>query len=320
MYRINKWSETFENADSRKRQRLGWFMCPSGNDSGGYLELMSRGADGIAAYGVFIAICQWSATRGKQQRGEVSRNDGRPMSVELLATTIRMPLDVVAKSLPVLCHPDVGWITNENTTKTAVATVTETGVPEKRASAVPSTCQSHPENSPIVKGEGEGEGKGKGKGKAYLPGPDVFISKKINTPEVIEAVGRWAAWRNSQDENSIETNSPQEEETFRIIAGWDCSAAEIVQAISAAIAAKWRRLYPPESAASGNASALDDVWPAVVAKLVSMDLGMPYSKELQVAFGDKVLAAVKSIGAQKIVQSNEYQLSQLAKQFRKEVA
>lgn len=148
----------------------------------------------------------------------------------------------------------------------------------------------------------------------------MFISEKINTPEVIEAVGRWAAWRNSQDENSIETNSPQEEETFRIIAGWDCSAAEIVQAISAAIAAKWKRLYPPESAASGNASALDDVWPAVVAKLVSMDLGIPYSKELQVAFGDKVLSAVKSIGAQNIVQAKEFQLSQMAKQFRKEVA
>ena len=118
MYRINKWAETFENADTRKRQRMGWFLCPSGNDSAGYLELMSHGPDGVAAFGVFIAICQWSATRGKNQRGEISRNDGRPMSVDLLATTIRVPVEVVAKSLPLLCHPDVGWMTNENTGKT----------------------------------------------------------------------------------------------------------------------------------------------------------------------------------------------------------
>jgi len=160
MYRINKWAETFENADTRKRQRLGWFLCPSGNDSAGYLELMSYGPDGVAAFGVFIAICQWSATRGKNQRGEISRNDGRPMSVDLLATTIRVPAEVVAKSLPLLCHPDVGWMSNENTGKTEQTTGAQKTESEKPAGDLPVICQSHPKDSSIVKGEGEGEGEG----------------------------------------------------------------------------------------------------------------------------------------------------------------
>jgi hypothetical protein len=42
LYTINKWSEVFENADSRKRQRLGFYYMPSGCDSSGYLGLMSE--------------------------------------------------------------------------------------------------------------------------------------------------------------------------------------------------------------------------------------------------------------------------------------
>jgi hypothetical protein len=181
MYRINKWADTFENADTRKRQRLGWFLCPSGNDSAGYLELMSYGSDGVAAFGVFISICQWSATRGRHQRGEISRNDGRPMSVELLATTIRVPVEVVAKSLPLLCHPDVGWMANENTGKTEHTEQAEKAVPEKSASRLPPVCQSHPKDSPIVKGEGEGEGEGEGKGNDET-GVSALADKKLSVP------------------------------------------------------------------------------------------------------------------------------------------
>ena len=179
MYRINKWAETFENADTRKRQRLGWFLCPSGNDSAGYLELMSYGPDGVAAFGVFLAICQWSATRGKNQRGEISRNDGRPMSVDLLATTIRVHADVVAKSLPLLCHPDVGWMSNENTGKTEKPIGVQKTNLEKSAGDLPVVCQSHPKDSSIVKGEGEGEGEGEGNDATKVAAP---ADKKLTIP------------------------------------------------------------------------------------------------------------------------------------------
>jgi hypothetical protein len=180
MYRINKWAETFENADTRKRQRLGWFLCPSGNDSAGYLELMSYGPDGVAAFGVFIAICQWSATRGKNQRGEISRNDGRPMSVDLLATTIRVPAEVVAKSLPLLCHPDVGWMANENTGKTEQTASVQKTEAEKSAGDLPVVCRSHPKDSSIVKGEGEGEGEGEA--STDETGVSVCADKKPSAP------------------------------------------------------------------------------------------------------------------------------------------
>ena len=177
MYKISKWSETFETADTRKRQRLGWFMCPSGNESAGYMELMSRGEDGVLAFGVFIAICQWSATRTKEQRGLICRNDGREMSLELLASTIRISPEIICRSVPILCHPDIAWMTCENTgSAISLHNTTSNNKAEScqsPAGSLPVVCQSHPANSAIVKGQGEGQGEGQGKGRSVFLKPSV---------------------------------------------------------------------------------------------------------------------------------------------------
>ena len=107
---IAKWSETFETADSRKRQRLGWLMIPTGNDSAGYIELMSHGERGIRAFGVFMAICQWSATMRHDARGRLARGDGRPMSDRQIASQLRMPVESVSDAIELLSCPEVAWI------------------------------------------------------------------------------------------------------------------------------------------------------------------------------------------------------------------
>jgi hypothetical protein len=107
---IKRWNETFETADTRKRQRLGWFMNPSGCESAGYIELMSYGQDGIMAFAVFQAICQWSATNRQEVRGRLARSDGSAINVRQLSAFIRMPPDVVQKAIDLLMTPDVGWI------------------------------------------------------------------------------------------------------------------------------------------------------------------------------------------------------------------
>ena len=171
---IKDWDSTFENADTRKRQRLGWFLCPTGNDSSGYLELMSRGEDGVLAYAVFLAICQWRATCGKGLRSDLKRSNGQPVSTKLIASTIRMPLDIVEKSLPLLCHPDVGWMTNKNVGKTEIDTRQETVDADQPASDVPRDAGSVPKNSGFVKGEGEGEGEVKHQSSIDADGFDSF--------------------------------------------------------------------------------------------------------------------------------------------------
>ena len=144
MIEIVKWSETFENADTRKRQRLGWHLTPSGCESRGYRQLMRKGAQGVIAFGVFRAICQLYATFVPvvRQSGAMTHSGGSEMDLDDLAELTRIDRKLIADSLPIL--QEVGWISTEN---------------GQSATSVPPSCQSHPG---FVKGEGEGEGEGKG--------------------------------------------------------------------------------------------------------------------------------------------------------------
>lgn len=108
MVKITNWSKTFENADTRKRQALGWFLVPSGCDSRGYRQLMKKGAPGVTAFGVYQALCQLTAKWSAANRGEFRHSDDEQMDLEDLSDLTRMPAKVIESSLPVLC--EVGWI------------------------------------------------------------------------------------------------------------------------------------------------------------------------------------------------------------------
>jgi len=116
---IKDWDNTFETAETRKRKRLGWVMVPTDFNSAGYVELMSLGSRGVTAFGVFIAICQWSAgTSGRSagtsgERGRLSRSDGRPISLSTLAKTMRIDEAIVVDAVDVLTSESVGWICEE---------------------------------------------------------------------------------------------------------------------------------------------------------------------------------------------------------------
>jgi hypothetical protein len=161
MIRIKDWNGTFENADTRKRQRLGWFHCPSGNDSQGYVELMSYGERGIQAYAVFIAICQWSATCLPVIRGSCARSDGRPMNIRQIAATIRMPPEVVEDAIALLSSQDVGWLLVENMQEIQG----NKQICQSSADHLPVACQSSASCLPQGKGKGQGEGQGEGEGE-----------------------------------------------------------------------------------------------------------------------------------------------------------
>ena len=167
MIQIKNWNETFENADTRKRQRLGWFLCPTGTDSAGYIELMSHGERGIRAFAVFTAICQWSATCVPVVRGSCARSDGRAMSARQIATVIRMPENIVTDALELLASEDVGWILCENTDVSSVKA--------QSAGSMPVPCQSPAGSVP----QGEGEGKGEGKGKDKPRAAKVFVAPSV---------------------------------------------------------------------------------------------------------------------------------------------
>jgi hypothetical protein len=151
MIQIQNWSSSFENSDTRKRQRLGWFLAPSGCDSKGYRLLMREGSVGVAALGVFQALCQIMATLPKETResGKLTNSDGTGMEVADLWEMTRIQVADLEQGLELL--EKVGWLALIN---------------QQSASDVPPPCHlpatSVPENSGFVKGEGEGEGEGEG--------------------------------------------------------------------------------------------------------------------------------------------------------------
>jgi hypothetical protein len=61
------------------------------------------------------------------------------------------------------------------------------------------------------------------------------------------------------------------------------------------------------------------VWPQIVSFLSRDDLSQGYSERLTNQFGESVTKAIKAVGAQKIAQANEFQLSTLSKQFEAEM-
>jgi hypothetical protein len=147
MMEITKWNETFENADTRKRQRLGWLFTPTGCDSNGYLSLVAKDG-GFEAFGIFMAICQWSATQPKNLRGKLVRSNGDPLTEKDIAVRIRAESCQVSAALKLLICSDVGWISEDDS--------------EKSAGNLPVICQSSPA---FVQGEGEGQGQGQGEGE-----------------------------------------------------------------------------------------------------------------------------------------------------------
>ena len=151
---IKKWSETFENADSRKRQRLGFFYAPSGCDSAGYLALMSEfePADAWQTLGIFTALCQHAATMRREVRGSFINSSGKPMTTRQIAMLIRCDHDLLLRSLDLLCDERVRWISADD---------------------LPDACQSSADDVPpssLVCGKAKDKDKDKDKAKAKRQG------------------------------------------------------------------------------------------------------------------------------------------------------
>ena len=112
MIEINKWDETFENADTRKRQRLKFILAPSGVESRGLVNLLCHfdQKDALAAFGVFQMICQLSATLPANHRGKLVHSDGTPMTEDYLARLLRLDICHLSAAMKVLRDERVAWV------------------------------------------------------------------------------------------------------------------------------------------------------------------------------------------------------------------
>lgn len=115
MIRINKWNETFESADTRKRQRLDRFINPVGCNSAGYVELIvMNGEAGLIAFGVFCSLCRYTATKRIGERGVFRRSSGEAQTIAHLSGLLRISRETLTTSLKLLSSPAIRWVTVDN--------------------------------------------------------------------------------------------------------------------------------------------------------------------------------------------------------------
>jgi hypothetical protein len=198
---------------------------------------------------------------------------------------------------------------NGNTAKTRAASSKRVEKHRKTAKAVGENCNADTVTTPLPEKRREEKTK-----TIYTPGSDVRIPDSINDPNVKAAVGIWLDYLDRKHpEKSIEINSPEEEALYRTIQTWGVSVGQICVRIDECISNSWANLRRPEGKSSTTATA--SIWPEIVAHLGRIDPYKDYSEGIAAKFGNKALAAVKSIGVPNINQANEYQASVLAKRF-----
>ncbi|MCX7418002.1 MAG: hypothetical protein NT013_00490 [Planctomycetia bacterium] len=105
-YRIRRWSEVFENSQSRQYQRLTWTPLPNKHDGKSFRRLISM-ADGPALYGAWVLLVQVASKC--PQRGVLADQDG-PLDAEDLSHKTGAPAELFAKAFEALTHPKIAWL------------------------------------------------------------------------------------------------------------------------------------------------------------------------------------------------------------------
>lgn len=111
VYRVAKWRETFETADSRKHQKLRWVSTPIGFESNGYALLIEHfNEEAPAIYGAWSAVVQIAAQGPPNRRGLLCDSKGVGYTVGRLQFLSHFPSTVFAKLIEWAVGQDVGWL------------------------------------------------------------------------------------------------------------------------------------------------------------------------------------------------------------------
>jgi hypothetical protein len=109
VWRIAKWTETFERAESRKLKTLTWIAMPTGFASTGYQSMLEEfDEDAPAIYGAWVALCAFASTC--HVRGVLGNSRGIPLRLSHIARVTGFPIDVFARLVAWASRTDVGWL------------------------------------------------------------------------------------------------------------------------------------------------------------------------------------------------------------------
>lgn len=110
VWRIAKWAEVYENAESLRIKNLTWVAWPIKLDSAGYHSLIETfgAAEAPTFYGAWCALVCVAATC--PERGTLSDSNGRPYTFGRLALKTHMPATVFERLFAWASTEDVAWL------------------------------------------------------------------------------------------------------------------------------------------------------------------------------------------------------------------
>jgi hypothetical protein len=109
VYRIAKWDEVFETAESRRHKSLTWVSMPVGFASHGYQSLIDEfGDDAPAIYGSWCALVSLASTMPR--RGIIASSRGIPLSLRQIARLTFFPQNNFERLFEWASRPEIGWI------------------------------------------------------------------------------------------------------------------------------------------------------------------------------------------------------------------
>jgi len=107
-YAIKDWNEVFETNITRRLSSLRYVAFPTRQDSSAFVQLM-RSANGIIAYGLFMALVQIAARCPRRGVLEDDRGDWTPARI---AKRYGTPIKVVQGAIEMLTSAEIGWLVN----------------------------------------------------------------------------------------------------------------------------------------------------------------------------------------------------------------
>ena len=117
VWRIAKWSEVFETAQSREYKSLPWVSMPTDMHSNGYQDLVDQfGAEALVIYGAWTAFVSVAAKCPK--RGTLATSKGQPYSLTRIIREAYLhpdTLPVFEKLVAWASSEAIGWIVDATT-------------------------------------------------------------------------------------------------------------------------------------------------------------------------------------------------------------
>lgn len=108
VYRIAKWEETFETADSRRYKVLTWVSLPV-DSSNGYNDLIETfGDEAPLIYGAWCALVRFAARA--PERGTLADSRGRAFTLNRIAADSRFPISCFERLYEWAISEAVGWL------------------------------------------------------------------------------------------------------------------------------------------------------------------------------------------------------------------